>query len=159
MRIEGSLDLAEGFIQRVAEHLAHERAANQTIAMLARKRAAEFEHQIRHGLGEAFELGDALLGLHVDHGPHVQASDGGVRVDSGRGSVIAHDLQEPADVLAQFFGRDGRVFDERDRLGVFLHRHRETQRGFAQAPDACLRDGIGIGVIAVTELARAQIFL
>ena len=38
------LDLAERFVQRVAEHLAHEGATHQTIAMLSRQRAAEFQH-------------------------------------------------------------------------------------------------------------------
>ena len=87
LRIERPLDLAERLVERVAEHLAHERAAHQAIAMLARKRAAEFEHQVGHLLGDGFRTSDALLGLQIDDRPHVQAADRGVRVDAGGGAV------------------------------------------------------------------------
>ena len=40
----------------VAEHLAHERAAHQAIAVLPRQRAAEFEHQVRHLLRDGLEV-------------------------------------------------------------------------------------------------------
>src|SRR5271168_3186217 len=41
LRIEGTLDLAEGFVNRVAEHLAEEGTADQAVAVLARDGAAE----------------------------------------------------------------------------------------------------------------------
>jgi hypothetical protein len=73
--VEGSFDLAKGLVQRRPEHLTHERAAHQAVAVLGGERAAEFEHQIRHVVRNGFELADALFGLHVDHRANVQASD------------------------------------------------------------------------------------
>ncbi len=89
--------------------------------------------------GDALEFAHALLGLQVDHGPHVQTSDGCVRINSGGGSVRSREAarKRPMNSL-QFFRSNSRVFDERDRLGVFLHRHRKAQRGFAKAPDSRL---------------------
>lgn len=52
-------------------------------------------------------------------------------------------MREKRSMLAQALGRDGRVLDEGDGLAVALHRHREAERGFAKAPDACLCRGIG----------------
>ena len=86
-------------------------------------------------LAIASNVRDALGGLQVDDRPDVQAADRRVRVDAGRGAVPRDDLQEPLDVVAQLLGRDRGVLDERDRLGVALHRHRQAERRLAQAPD------------------------
>jgi hypothetical protein len=70
VRIEGALHFAKRFIQRVAEHLPHERTAHQPIAMLPRERSAELAQLrdiVRDGL-----LPHALVGLHVDHRTNVQ---------------------------------------------------------------------------------------
>ena len=56
------------------------------------------------------------------------------------------------DVIAQFLGRDGGVFDEGERLRIFLHRHRKTERGFAQIPDAGLLRKFERVEIAVAEV-------
>ena len=83
----------------------------------------------------------ALRGLEVDHRPHVQAADRRVRVDAGDRVVLANDREEPLDVVAQLLRRDRGVLDERQRLGVALHRHRQAERGFAEAPDPRLIGG------------------
>ena len=54
-------------------------------------------------LRDGFEFANAFFGLHIDDRPHVQAADRGVRVDAGRGSVPADDLQKPADEVAAAF--------------------------------------------------------
>ena len=90
-------------------------------------------------LAIASNVPDARLGLQVDDGPHVQAADRGVRVDARRRAVLANDVEEPVDVVAQPLGRDRRVLDERQRLGIVLHRHRQAERRLAQAPDRRLR--------------------
>ena len=138
MRIERPLDGAERLVEHRPEHLLHERAAHQAVAVLARQRAAELEHEVGDVVGDRLELLHALLGLQVDDRPHVQAADRGVRVDAGRRAVPRDDGEEALDVVAQLLGRDRRVLDERERLGVVLHRHRQAERGFAQAPDARL---------------------
>ena len=55
-RIERAFDGAEGFVEQWPEHLPHERAAHQAVAMLAGKRAAELQHEIGDVLRDGFEL-------------------------------------------------------------------------------------------------------
>ena len=69
------------------------------------------------------------------------------------------DGQEALDVVAQLFGRDGGVFDERERLGVGLHRHRQAERRLAQAPDVRLRRRVEHAVVPVAQPVRAQVAL
>ena len=114
------LMLPERLVERRPEHLLHERAAHEAVAMLAGERAAELEHEVGDVVGERLERPHAFGGLHVDHGPHVQAADRRVGVDAGGGAVPADDREKPVDVVAQPFGRDRGVLDERDRLGVAL---------------------------------------
>ena len=59
MRIEGPLDVAERLVEDRTEHLPHERAAHQAVAVLTRERAAEFEHQIGDIVGQRLERADA----------------------------------------------------------------------------------------------------
>ena len=99
--------------------------------MLAGERAAELEDEIGAVIGDGFELPDAGLGLEVDDRPHVQAPDRRVRVDAGLGAALANVLQEPIDVGGEPLGRHRGVFDERQRLGVALHRHRQAERSLA----------------------------
>ena len=159
MRIEGALHFAERFIQRVAEHLAHEGAAHQSVAVFARERPAEFEHQIGNVVGDALEPAHPLVGLHVDDRTNVKAADGSMRINSGRGVVAANHFQKPAYERAQFLGRHRGVLYEGNRFVVVLHRGREPQSGFTQAPDAGLRRQVRLGVVMVAELPSPQIFL
>ena len=101
VRIEGLLDRAERVVERRPEHLLHERAAHEPVAVLAGERSAELEHEIGDVVGDRFELLHAGLGLHVHDRPHVQASDGRVRVDAGGRLVTRDDGQEALDVVAQ----------------------------------------------------------
>ena len=119
--------------------------------MFARERAAIFEDQVRDVVRDRFELADAFGGLHVDDGTDMQATNGGVGVNAGGGAVAAEQVQEAADELAEFLGRDGGVFDEGDRLGVLLDGHREAERSFAQAPDSGLLLGVSVGVVTIAE--------
>ena len=72
-----------------AEHLPHERAAYEAVAVFAGKRAAEFEHQVRHLLRDGLELPHALLRLQIDHRTNMQAADRSVSVNAGGGFVAA----------------------------------------------------------------------
>ena len=58
-RIERPLDLPERLVEHRPEHLLHERAADQAVAVLARQRAAELEHQVGDVVGDRLELADA----------------------------------------------------------------------------------------------------
>ena len=50
---------AERLVEHRPEHLLHERAAHQAVAVLARERAAELEHQVGDVVGDRLELADA----------------------------------------------------------------------------------------------------
>ncbi len=101
VRVEGALHRPERVVEDGAEHLLHERAAHETVAMLARERRAEFECELGDVARNGLELPDPLLGLHVHDGPDVQAADRGVRVDAGARPVAGDDLQEAIDVVAR----------------------------------------------------------
>ena len=139
LRVEGALHGAKRLVQRRAEHLLVECAAHQAVAVLARQRAAELQHQIGDVVGNRLELRHAGRGLEVDDRAHVQAADRGVRVDAGDGAVAGDQLLEARDVVAQPLGRHRGVLDERDRLGVALHRHRQPERRLAHVPHPRLR--------------------
>ena len=89
-RIEGLLDGAEGVVEHRPEHLADERAAHEAVAVLARERAAEFEHEIGDVASQRLEAPHAFLGLEVDDRPDVEAADRGVGVDAGLRAVGPH---------------------------------------------------------------------
>ena len=131
----------ERFVQDRPEHFLHEGTAHQAVAVLARQRTAELEHEVGDVVGDRLERLHAFVGLHVHHGPNVEASDRRMRIDAGGRLVPFHDLQESLDVVAEFFGGDRGVLDERERLGVALHRHRQSQRCLAETPDAGLIGG------------------
>ena len=61
--------LPERLVELRAEHLLVEGAAHQAVAVLARQRAAELEHEIGDLVGDRLELGDAVGGLQVDDRP------------------------------------------------------------------------------------------
>ncbi len=127
--------------------------------MLAGERAAEFQHQVRYFLRDGFEFADALLGLEINHRPHMQASDRSVGINPGGGFVAPHNVQKPGDEIAQLFRRHRRVLDKRDRLGVSFHGRRQAQRRFAQAPDFRLRRQVRLRAVGIAEMARAQVLL
>ena len=106
----------ERLVELRAEHLFVERTAHEAVAVLAGQRAAEFEHEVGHLVGDRLELRHAVRGLEIDDRPHVQAADRRVRVDAGRGVMTLDDGDETLDVVAQLLRRDRGVFDERDRL-------------------------------------------
>ena len=54
--IEGLLDRAERVVERRTEHLLHERAAHEAVAMLTGERSAELEHEIGDVVGDRLEL-------------------------------------------------------------------------------------------------------
>ena len=156
-RVERSLQLPKCLVEHGSIHLLLKWTTDQAVAMLARKRTTVLEHQLGDFLGDRLEFPHALLGLEVDHRPHVQAADRGMRIDAGRRPVPRDDLQELGDVVAQVLGSDGRVLDERDRLGIPFLGHRQPQRHRAQLPDACLGGGIGDGKLVIAKAALPQL--
>ena len=71
--------------------------------------------------------------------------------------MTGDDRQEAFDVVAQPLGRDRRVFDERQRLGIVPHGHRQPEARFTQAPDSRLRREVECVIVAVAETVSSQI--
>ena len=65
----------------------------------------------------------AFDALQIDDGPNMQTPDRCVRIDGRRCAVTRNDVQKFFDVVAQPFGSDGGVLDERNRLRVPLLGH------------------------------------
>jgi hypothetical protein len=80
--------------------------------VLARKRASELEHQIGDLVRDRFEFANPRGRFHVDHWPHVQAADRGMRIHTRRCLMLLDDLHEALDIVAQFLRRHRRVFHE-----------------------------------------------
>ena len=73
----------------------------------------------------------------------MQAADRGMRVPGALGAVPGEHLVQPLGVVGQIIQRDRTILDERDRLGVALHRHHDVQPGFAHLGDAGLERRVG----------------
>jgi hypothetical protein len=69
--IKRPLHFAERAIQIRPVHFLLERAADQSISMLARQRPSVFEYQVRNLLGDPGKPGDAVGFFQIDHGPHM----------------------------------------------------------------------------------------
>src|SRR5439155_10831169 len=87
MRIEGILDLAEGFIDRVAEHFPIPFTAGQTIAMLAAQGAAKLQQQVgdvRSDLSHAVNIKPIL---EIEKRSDMNATDAGMAIKSAIGAM------------------------------------------------------------------------
>ena len=127
--------------------------------MLARQRAPELHDKFRYVMSDRLHPFDAIGGFEVDDGPNVETANRGVGVHASRRPVLPHDLEEPGDVVAKALGRHRGVLDERQRLFVRLHRHRQAERGFTQRPDPCLGVGLDGPVKVRAEPTGLQVTL
>ncbi len=157
MRVECPFDVAERLVEDRTEHLPHERAADQAVAMLTGQCAAELEHEIGDVVRQRLERLHTGVGLQVHHRPDVQAADRRVGVDAGGRPMLADQREETRDVVAQPLGCHGRVLDERDRLCRLTHGHRQAECRLAQSPDTLLCRQIERVDVAVAVAARAEI--
>ena len=62
------------------------------------------------------------------------AGDGLITGAAGASAVPRQHAEQLVDVVAQPFGRDGRIFDKRNRLGIALLGHRQTEGGSTKLP-------------------------
>ena len=84
----------------------------------------------------------SLLEPQVEHRPHMQAADRGVRIPGAAGAVLLEDVGEPRGVVGQMLERHRAVLDERDRFALLLHRHHDVEAGGAHLGDRGLQPGI-----------------
>src|SRR5688572_23028842 len=61
-----------------------------------------------------------------------------MRVDAGLRAMPPDEVEKVANVVAQTFGRNGRVFDKRQRLRIASHGHREAEGRLSHVPDRLL---------------------
>ena len=142
VRIEARLDLLERAHQLRPEHLVVEFRAHDAVAVLARMRALVGLHHVEGFLGDRAHRLDVVLEPQVEHRPHMQAADRGVRIPGAAGAVLLEDGGEPRGVVREMLERHRAVLDERDRFALLLHRHHDVEAGGAHLGDGGLQGGI-----------------
>ena len=81
----------------------------------------------------------SLLEPQVEHRPHMQAADRGVRIPGAAGAVLLEDVGEPRGIVREMLERHRAVLDERDRFALLLHRHHDVEAGGAHLGDRGLQ--------------------
>src|SRR6185312_11329921 len=107
--IPDRLELLKGADQVVAEHLGQELGLRLAVAVLARDRAAELDHEVARVVEPAPELLDARLRDEIEVPASVDAALAVVAVEGALVAVRLRELREPSQVLAEPLGRNGRV--------------------------------------------------
>src|SRR5262249_25973758 len=87
-RIEAVLHLLEGLDQPNAEHRRVELRAHDAVAVLTRMRALVLAHERKGGLRNSAHRLNILLEPQVEHRPHMQAADRGVRIPGAAGAML-----------------------------------------------------------------------
>ncbi len=95
MRVEAVLDRLKGAHEARAEHRLVELGAQIAVAVLARMRALVLAHEGEGLLRDGAHRAHVLLQLEVEHGAHMQAALGGVRVPGAGGAVLGEDGRQP----------------------------------------------------------------
>ena len=109
VRVPGGLEFDEGLHQLRTEHLGKQRAARLPVAMLAGKRSAITDHQIRSAFDELPIFSNSVFALQIETHAHVDAAVSEMSVERSVVVVFVEQLADIAEVAAQFFRRDGRV--------------------------------------------------
>ena len=136
------LELLEGADEVVAEHLRQELRARLAVAVLARQRAAELEHEVARVLEPAPELRDPGLRDQVEVPAGVDAALAVVAVERALVAVALRELREAAEVLAEPLGRDGRVLPALVRVLLARDERRRAEPRLAHLPDVLLAVGV-----------------
>ncbi len=103
--------------------------------MLARMRAAIGLDQVHDLLGDRAQGGDTGGLLQVQDRPDMERADRGMGVPGRVGAVAGENLGQARRVVGQMRQRHRAVLDERHRLGIAGHRHRDVEPGRAHLPD------------------------
>ena len=134
LRIPGALQLPEGVINPVAEHLARPHAPHNPVPVFAAHGAAKLLNQVGHGAADGKHPVNALLPLQADEGPDVQTAHGGVSIVAGRSAVVGDDFVKAAHKLAHHRRVHGGILDKGNGLGVALDAHQQPQTALADTP-------------------------
>ena len=110
--------------------------------MLARKRSAQLEHEIRRLVEERAERADPGLALQVEVPPRVHAALAVVAVQRAVVVVLLRDLAQAAEILAEALGRHRRVLPALVRVRLSRDERRRAEPCLAHLPDVLLLLGI-----------------
>ena len=110
--------------------------------MLARVRALVLLDHRERLLGDGAHGPGVFLQLEIEHGAHVQAADGGVRIPGALGAVLAEDGGEALGVVGEVLERYGAVLDEGDGFALALHRHHDVEARGAHLPYGLLAGSV-----------------
>ena len=138
-----SLTCSKARTSRGAEHLLVEFRAHDAVAVLAGMRALVGAHHVEGLLGDGAHRRDVLLEPQVEHRPHVQAADRGMRVPGAAGAVLLEDVGEP------------RVYSARCSSGTAQSSTKETGLPASFIDIMMLRPAVRISVIAVCSLGSS----
>ncbi len=94
----------------------------------------------------------------------MQAADGGVGVPRAPRAVLREHVRHGVGVVGEVLERHRAILNERDRLGVALHRHHDVEAGFAHLPDRFLAGRlvdldhrVGMAVIGHTGVEALEV--
>ena len=142
LRVETVLHLLEGAHQFLAEHLLVELRSHDAVAVFAGMRALVGAHEVERLFGDRAHRLDVLVEPKIEHRPHVQAADRGMRVPGAARAVFLENRGEPVGIVGEMIERHRAILDEGNRFALLLHRHHDVEAGGAHFGDRGLQLGI-----------------
>ena len=97
--------------------------------------------------------------LRIDQRTDMEASDAGVSVISGAGTVLMDNVSEADKKFRKLRRFDGAVFNKRDRFSVAFHSEQKAEAGLSHFPDLRLLCLIKCAHIAISGLVRVSMRL
>src|SRR5579885_129531 len=137
-RIPDRLELAEGLDKLGAIHLLEERTARLAVAMLAGKRAAVADDEIRALVEKALPIGEASLRAQIERNPAMDEAIAEVAIDRSLIAVSMKECLEVAQIIAEHLAGHGGIFPAVPSLWHARNMGRCAERRFAQLPNFVL---------------------
>ena len=134
VRIPAPFDLLHQGIAPGTVHQGYEFAAEAAVAVLAAEAAAVLAHQLGSLLGHGTEQSPPLRGLYVYYGTKVQLARADMAVEHTAQAKAVEHRPEIRHIGRQPLGRNGRILDDADGLGIALHSAQDAEAGLAQRP-------------------------
>ena len=112
---------------------------HNAITMFAGMAALVFPHQGEAFLGNGAHFRDICAVLHVQHGAHMQAAHGCVRIPGALGAMLGENLIQLFGVIRQIIQTDRAIFNEGNRFPIALHGHHDIEASFTHLSNRCLK--------------------
>src|SRR5207302_5018464 len=147
VRIPSSFELAKSPYQFRPKHLRQQCATRLPISMLAGKRAAVADHEIRSAFHEFPVVANAGFALQIETDPHVDAAMAEVSVESGMIVVFVEKLADIAEIAAHFFRSHRGIVPTFPFRRCPGRRRRCARAGFANLPNP-----LGLAIAISTDV-------